>query len=169
MRLTILAILIAACAVASAQVYRRVAADGSVHFSSVPGADAQRIDIAPAQTIRMPIQGQAAESTISPTPEEDVFRYTHAAVVSPAAGEYLRANNGDVTLRLSLQPALKPEHAIIVTLDGERIAFDDDAIVLRSLNRGYHSVEVAVVDGDYQELIRTPPVSFFVLRAAGGG
>lgn len=165
-----LVILLCTCTASSAQVYRRVAPDGSVHFSSVPGADAERVDVAPAQTVRMPTAADADGTATPAMADEKAFHYTRAAILSPGAGEHVRANDGNVTLRLALEPTLRPQHVIIVNLNGERIAFDHGGtIVLSGLYRGRHRVAVAVVDGDQQELIRTQPVDFSVLRVARGG
>jgi hypothetical protein len=41
-------------------------------------------------------------------------------------------------------------------------------IELNNLARGKHTVMATVVDGEGNELIQTDPVSFFVLRVAGG-
>jgi hypothetical protein len=170
MRWITLAILICSAVAAAAQVYRRVAPDGTVHFSNVPGADAERVDVVPAQTVRMPTAARAGASATPVTPDEQVFRYTRAAILSPGEGEDVRANGGKVTLRLSLEPQLQLQHIIVVHLNDERLAFDHgDTIVLSDLYRGRHSVEVAVMDDDQRELIRTQPVSFFILRVAGGG
>jgi hypothetical protein len=42
------------------------------------------------------------------------------------------------------------------------------SIELRNLSRGLHTIEAAVVDAGGNELIRTEPVSFNILRVVPG-
>jgi hypothetical protein len=163
--------LIFACATASAQVYRRVGPDGKVYFSDRPGPDAEKVEVAPAQAVRIP---PARESTDAAAQQEEASEaYASFAVVSPASGEAVRANDGNVTIQLSLQPQLKPGHTIALKIDGEDgqdISTGEDlAIELTNMSRGQHSVEVTVVDDKGNALIQAGPVNFNVLRVAGGG
>jgi hypothetical protein len=95
--------------------------------------------------------------------------YTEFMIASPIADEGVRANNGNVLVQLLLQPALHPPHVIVLRVDGEAGKSGSDlTIELNNLARGKHTVMATVVDGEGNELIQTDPVSFFVLRVAGG-
>jgi hypothetical protein len=169
MKRIFLLFLIFACATASAEVFRRVGPDGQVYFSDQPGPDAERIEVRPVPTVRMPTP--VPETTVQPDAgqqEEDAVAYTSFSIVSPASGEGVRANNGNVTVQMKLEPGLKSGHTIKLKVDGEdgkdMNAVDGMSVQLVSMSRGRHTVEAMVVDGEGNVLIQTEPVSFNVLR-----
>ena len=163
-------------ATVSAQVFRRTGPDGQVYFSDRPGPDAEQVDVTPAQTISLPPvpeQKDAAEQPGGGTTaqQEDVTSpYTEFTIVSPTSEEGVRANDGNVTVQLSLQPELITGHTIALKIDGEdgkgTSTGEGLAIELSNLSRGRHSVEATVVDQQGNELTQAGPVSFHVLRAA---
>ena len=156
---------------AGAQVYKRIGPDGKVYFSDQPGADAREVDIAPAQAVSLtplPAQTGAAQ------PRNDAgASYTEFTIVSPTSDQGVRANDGNVTVSLSLQPELMSGHTVILNVDGEdgeQIRSSGGmSIELNNLSRGRHSVEATVVDAEGNALIQAGPLSFNVLRVAVGG
>ena len=175
MKRIFLLFLIFACATASAEVYRRVGPDGEVFFSDQPGPDAERIEVAPAQAVHMP-PSELTETTAQPDnkaagqPEEEAVAYTVFSIISPASEEAVRANDGNVTIHLMLQPGLAPGHSIKLKVDGEdgkdMNIVDTTTIELVNMSRGRHAVEATVVNDKGKELIQTDPVSFDVLRVS---
>jgi hypothetical protein len=165
-----LLLLVFVCAAASAQVYQRTGPDGKVYFSDQPGPDAVQVDVPPAQTISLPA---VPESTEPAQQAGDVTSYTEFTIVSPTSEQEVRANDGNVPVQLSLQPALMPGHTIALTIDGEDghtvKAGDGMTVELSNLSRGRHSVEATVVDDAGNAQIQAGPVSFNVLRVAVGG
>jgi hypothetical protein len=158
------------CATASAQVYRRVGPDGHVYFSDRPGPDAEQIQVTPNTAVRLPPapgQGDATgqQDTVAPA-------YSSFSIVSPASNQGIRANNGDVTVVLKLVPDLLPGHTIMLSINGQNdeqiITGEDTAIELTNLSRGLHTIEATVLDEQDVVLIKADPVSFNVLRVAGG-
>lgn len=164
-----------ASATATAQVYERIGPNGEIYLSDRPGPDARRIDVPPPQTVTLPpvtprsgrLEGQGGDAANPAAPA-----YTAFSIVSPVAGEGVRANDGNVTVRLSLEPRLAAGHVIRLNLDGE------DGVLKRSggnldfpltnLSRGRHSVEAQVLDQAGNVLMTAGPVTFNVLRFAGG-
>lgn len=152
--------------------YRRVASDGHVYFSDQPGPDAEKVEVRPVQTIRMPAQEPTATGTQPDAGQQqaEAVAYTSFSIVSPAGEEAVRTNNGDVTVNMELQPGLQPSHTIKLTADGQdgedinRI--DGTSIQLVNMSRGRHTVEAMVVDNQDKVLIQAEPVSFHVLRAS---
>jgi hypothetical protein len=175
MKRIFLLFLIFACATASAEVFRRVGPDGEVYFSDQPGPDAERIEVAPAQSVSMP-PSELTETTAQPDneaagqQEEEAAAYSLFSIISPASEEAVRANEGNVTIHLMLQPELAPAHAIELKVDGEDgkdvNTVDDTTIELVNMSRGRHTVEATVVDDKGNELIQASPVSFDVLRVS---
>jgi hypothetical protein len=160
--------LIFACATASAQVFRRTGPDGQVHFSDQPGPDAEQVDVTPAQTISLP--AVPAQTDATEQQEDATSSYTEFTIISPTSEQAVRANDGNVTVQLSLQPELMTGHTIALKIDGEDgVAIntgDGLTVELSNLSRGLHSVEATVLDPEGNELIQTGAVSFNVLRVA---
>ncbi len=173
-----LLLLIFLCATASAQVFRRIGPDGQVYFSDRPGPDAEQVEVTPTQTISLPPvperRGTASRPVGGATKQQgdSASSYTRFSIVSPINYEGYRANDGNVTVRLALEPELMPGHSIALNVDGEdgeKIRTGDGmAIELRNLSRGRHTVKATVVDRNGNAFIKARPVSFYVLRFAGG-
>ena len=178
MRPTLILVTIFVCATAGAQVYKRIGPDGQVYFSDQPGPDAEAVESSRPQVISMPPlpertttasqRGGGAEKQ-----EDSAFSYTLFSVVSPTKYQGYRANDGNIRVRLSLEPALRPGHTVVLNVDGEdgeKIRSGGGmAIELQNLSRGQHTVWAKVVDDKGRESIRTEPVSFYILRVARGG
>lgn len=175
-----LILLVFVCATTSAQqVYRRIGPDGQVYFSDQPSPDAERIEVTPAPAIRLtPVPGQTdattqADEGATEPQDEALPPYTDFTIASPVSEQAVRANDGNVTVRLSLQPDLMPGHRIALKVDGEDgkdvSTADAMSIELSNLSRGRHTIEARVVDDEGNELIQAGPVTFYVLRAALGG
>ena len=171
-RLLPLVLVFTGVAQANTEVFRRIGPDGEVYFSDSPGPGAESVIISPAQTTRLPA---VAPRTVDVESSADVKEvaipaYTDFSVVKPSPDQGVRANDGSVTIYLSLRPALMPGHTIELKVDGEdgeKIRSGDTLnFNLSEMSRGRHSVAARVVDENGQELITTDPVGFYVLRAA---
>jgi hypothetical protein len=162
-------LLMLVCTVASAQVYKRTGPDGQVYFSDLPDADSEKVDVTPAQTISMPPMSEN-KGVQSQQEQEPAAVYTAFSIVSPTDGQEIRANDGNVSVQLSLQPALKSSHSVSLIINGEDGSRSSTGhglnIGLSNLSRGRHTVEAAVVDTQGRQLIKAGPVSFNVLRYA---
>ena len=160
------------CATANSQIFRRIGPDGQVYFSDQPGPDAERVDVTPAQTISLPPVAEQTEPAAAATQGDATVAYTEFSITSPTSDQGVRANDGNVTVHLSLQPALQSGHMIILNVDGQDGESTNSSsglmIELNNLSRGQHTVMATVVDEDGKVLIKTEPVSFHVLRVAGG-
>ncbi len=171
MRCSLLLFLVLVCAAAGAQVYKRVGPDGNVYFSDQPGPDARQIEVKPAQAISLP---PVPRQTGAAQQQYDVSAtYSEFTIVSPTSDQAVRANDGKVTVSLSLKPKLMPGHTVRLKVDGkdgEQIKTGGGlSIELSNLSRGLHTVEATVVDAQGHAVIQTGPVSFNVLRVAAGG
>lgn len=162
------------CASAAAQVYKRIGPDGTVYFSDQPGPGAEPVELSPPQVITMPPLPERRRTAKQPDQgvtdqaKDESPRYTEFSVASPAKYAGYRANDGNITVRLSLEPALRPGHTIVLNVDGEdgeKVRTGQSmAIELFNLSRGRHTVWAKVVDDAGKALIKTEPVSFYVLR-----
>jgi hypothetical protein len=99
--------------------------------------------------------------------------YAQFTVIKPSYDQGVRANDGSVTVYLSLQPALMPGHTIVLNVDGEdgeKIRSGESLnFNLSSMSRGRHTVAAKVINEQGEEVIETGPVGFYVLRNALGG
>ena len=109
---------------------------------------------------------------VGTTAQAQLPGYSDFSITSPKGEEGVRANDGNVTVQLSLQPALRSGHIIVLSVSGEG---DDTttnsrglSIGLKNLSRGLHTISATVVDKDENKLINAEPVSFYVLRVGGG-
>ncbi len=94
-------------------------------------------------------------------------KYTSISIVAPKPDQAIRANDGDVTLMLSIQPKLQKGHSIVVFLDGKQVSNGASrAVNLTGLDRGLHQVHAEIRDAYKTTLISSPPVNFTVLRTS---
>ena len=178
MQRLLIILLVFVCTTANSQIYRRIGPDGQVYFSDQPGPDAERVEITPAQTISLP---PVPEQTEYVEPAGDVTReqqqeaiafYTGFSITSPVDQRGIRANDGNITVQLSVQPELKSDHMIVLTVDGEdgeaTYSSIDMTVDLTNLSRGQHTIMATVVDAEGNKLIQSEAITFFVLRVPGG-
>lgn len=171
MKLILVLLMTALFATAGAEVFRTTGPDGEVYFSDRPTAAAVRVELSPAQTVELRTRAPTEDSAVDQQPAD--VPYAELSVVKPSFDQGVRANGGSVTVYLSLQPALQAGHTIELKVDGEdgeRIYSGDTLnFNLNDMSRGRHTVAVRVVNEKGEELIRTGPVGFYVLRVALGG
>ena len=177
MQRLLIILLVFVCATANSEIFRRIGPDGQVYFSDQPGPDAERVEITPAQTISLPpvseqteSEGPAGDAAINPQQEATVL-YTGFSITHPVDQRGVRANDGNITVQLSVQPELQPDHMIVLTVDGEdgeaTYSSIDMTVELTNLSRGQHTLMASVVDTAGNKLIQSEPVTFFVLRVPG--
>ena len=133
-------------------------------------APLQTIDVPPTPPRSSAIQRSNGER---PDAKKSASRYGRFSILSPSNGQSVRANDGNVTVSLSLEPTLVQGHSIELIVDGEGGAktFSGTALSFRlsELPRGEHSLTARIKNGRGEQLMETGPVTFFVLRVALGG
>jgi hypothetical protein len=154
-------------AASSAPAWTWVDANGQVHFSDRPVPGARQVELAGAQAFagQTPARGarqRDGSSTVSPAP------YQAIDVVSPAEQETLWNIGGTLNVQVRLQPALQPGHRFDIALDGERRNLDSTSgrVAVPNVFRGAHTLEVVVFDAAGNELMRSPPRTFFVQQTS---
>jgi hypothetical protein len=158
-------LLLCLTALASAQVFRSVGPDGTVQFSDQPAPGATSVDVQPAQTV--PMGGPILRSPAPAAAKEPGGPvYGRFEILSPTADEGVRANDGNVTVSLALDPPLLPGHRVVVLVDGRPVGSPDASlqVALTNLDRGTHRVEASVVNAGGQALASAGPLTFHVLR-----
>lgn len=163
MRLFIYTVLITFAAAASADVYRSVDEDGNIIYSDTPSEGAEKIDLREAQTVE---SQPGTESFQYEPPESDPPpRYKEVAITSPQNDESIRANSGNITIRMSVNPSLRPGDSLVLTMDGKEIASGrSTSVSLENVDRGTHSLSARVVGRDGKSLVSSDPVKFHLMR-----
>lgn len=155
-----------------AEIYRWVDADGKTVYGDNPPktSAAKSVNLplltvadspAPKPAQANPDAAQAADKKAGDTAEA----YSDFKIASPTAEEAIRANEGNVTVSVSLKPQLKPGDGITLYLDAKQVATGTSlSFALTEVERGEHSVFAVLNDAGGNIIQNTEPVKFSVLR-----
>jgi hypothetical protein len=159
-------------AAVGAQIYSWTDAQGNVVYSDQkppPGVASHTVELKPLTTVPAapastpaPNSGTAApqNSTPSAVQAKPVLR-----IVSPKNKQGVRANNGDITVKLRVSPQLAKGQALHLYLDGKLVhAGRSLDVPLSNLDRGAHHAYVVLTDAQGQVLRRSEAITFYVLR-----
>lgn len=174
MRLQIALVLLLAAADVAAAVYKWTKPDGSVIYSDRPPAEnATPAELPPVQeiTIVPPPADETATDGDAQAAEEDrgsrESAYTQLTITSPQDQSVLRGNAGDVSVSIDLKPGLRSGDKLAIILDGHQIGQGaGTSINLSNVDRGTHTLQVAVKNSDGSTLIQSSPVTFTVQRTS---
>lgn len=148
-------------------VYRTVDEDGSVRYSDhpVPGAEAVELPEVPTLELLPPGTRPTPRRGPPPAPTQATSPiYKSLVITQPAQDSAGWYTSGQLSVSVDLQPTLQAGHILVVYLDGVRAASGSGpTFQLANVYRGTHRVEAAVYAGAL-ELLRSPPVSFHVLK-----
>ena len=162
-----LGVLLLACStIASGDVYKWVAPNGSVSYGDHPANGAQLLElpvwVPPPPSPAIPL-GPPAVRPMAPEP-----RYDQIIVRKPGRGEYVRDEGRGIAVAIAVRPRLRLDqgHAVRVLLDGVPQGSDNPELTrwLTAVERGPHTVAAQVVDPEGRTLIESRPVSFFYQR-----
>ncbi len=148
-----------------AEIYRWVdAAGNTVYGDNPPKQSAAKPVNLPVLTVAdSPAPAPAAQPDTAPAAEEQA--YTDFAITSPSADEAIRANEGNVTVSVSLKPALKPGDSVALYLDSKQVGSGTAlSFALTEVERGEHSVFAVLSNAEGDIIQNTEPVKFSVLR-----
>jgi len=157
----------------AAGVYRWVDNDGQIHYSDHPTKGSESVELRESSVYtprELPDIGQDEDTTDTDEEglegEESV--YESLRVVVPENNETVRSNEGQVRVSIELQPGLLEGHKIRLYLDGSKASGElpTTQVTLQNVERGTHSLAVAVVDATDRELIRSQTTNFHLQRLA---
>lgn len=145
-----------------AQAYRWVDDDGVVHYSDRPQPGAEEIQLPKANTTTVrAYRPDKSEQDAQPT-KAAPFNYKSLGITSPVAEETLWNIGGQLSVEVTLSPALQPGHQIRAYLDGERRTVSGLNFQLEEVWRGAHTLQAEVVDETGKLMIRSTPRRFYV-------
>ena len=158
----------------AASVYRWVDNDGQVHYSDLPANGSESVELRESSVYtprELPDISRDEEAEVADEEEglnEAESVYESLRVVVPDNGETVRSNEGEVRISIELQPGLAEGHKIRIYLDGGKASGElpTTQVTLQNVERGTHSLVVAVVDAADLELIRSEATTFHLKRLA---
>ncbi len=150
-----------------AEAYRIVHPDGSIEFTDEPVDGAEPVQLEqpstytytpPAPLPTLPAEVNPAAQAPAPLPEgEDAnFKYKKLQIVSPANDSTVVANDNRLQVAVLVDPQLRSEHQVVLSLDGQVQAKGGGVFVLEGVLRGTHSLQAKVVDAKGKTLITSP-------------
>jgi hypothetical protein len=153
------------CTNATAEVYKHTNPDGSVTFSDVPTKiDAEPIKLPPSSTYSAPPLPRA---TVNPKAKKAEVDYESVAITSPANDTVVRDNAGNITINISVKPALKPGHTTVLIMDGKNVGEGQGGnIQVTNIDRGSHTFTVRIVDNQKKTVLQSDPVTVHLQRVS---
>lgn len=153
---------------AGAEIYKSVNEEGNVTFSDKPTPGAEEIEKKDVPTVpsRMPQADIGGSNDETGEEEKEAGnRYDSIAIVSPENDTAIRENSGQVSVSVSVQPALAETHQIALYMDGTEAARSrTPTFQFSNVDRGTHTLAAAVVGSDGNEIVRSDSISFTLLR-----
>lgn len=153
-------------------IYRWVDEDGVVHFSDVPRDGADEVEVQPVQTFSAPSVPVASAKEGDDAAEEvsaPAALYESVAITSPGMEETIWNTGGNVTVSVSLNPALRQGHRITLYMDGRALGDmppGATSLVLTEVVRGTHQLKAVVSDAVGTVLAESKPTTFFYKQTA---
>jgi hypothetical protein len=154
--------------VVAATVYKWVDDSGVTHFSDQPHPNAEKVQLKAPQTYSAPkpapspASAPAPASSSAPASPQAVYR---SCVISEPTDDQMFMNTSTVTAGVAVQPAVRSGDQVVVTLDGQRVPgvpADGGAFTISPIDRGTHSIQVVVQDGNGKPVCQSPTVTFHV-------
>lgn len=151
--------------ITNAEVYKRTNPDGSVEFTDVPSKQKEEaVPLSPMSTFKAPVSSlpQTRRDAPPPVPAPG---YTSLTITDPANDAAIRSNSGDVSVAVSVAPALSAKHTLVLLVDGQAMGeYADGAFALSNVDRGSHTLTAQVLDENGEELMSSEPVVFHLQR-----
>lgn len=170
MKLLIPLLLLFFYAPAQADIYKGTDAEGQTTYSDEAHPDSKLIPTPSPNTIQMQ-KPVAAKPVKEKEVTEVTTKYTLFNIVSPTNGETLRSNTGDISVVISLEPALDKEkgHRIIIYLDDQAVlsTATESNIQLANVGRGQHSLRAEVRSSKGKRIISSASVIIHMKRLSG--
>jgi hypothetical protein len=144
-------------------------ANGTVHYSDVPGPGAVKMDVNVSQG-----QPGAAPAAPAPGPSRPAApaatSYNSLSIVQPADGTSYFDADTVVDVQIASDPELASGDSVFLYLDGKRVGNSGDALSysLPSVERGAHSLTAAIFDAQGNEKIRSRQVVFYMKQTTVG-
>lgn len=154
---------------AFAQVYKVVDKDGNVTYTDTAPKDGSApVDLPPISVIETPeYQVKPKPETADGNPKKSIralrSEYRDFAIISPTAEDSIWGPEQTVTVAWSTSKPLLQGMMVRVSIDGnDQGPSPSNQIAVPPLERGEHTVDATLLDGDGRLIARADPVTFFV-------
>ena len=141
--LSLICILLSAPVLAEKTVYKKTNPDGSVVFTDKNSTDSEEVKIRKPTTYQPPRLPSLSlpRKKLSPT-------FNYVLTISQPTNDHIITNQTDVTVAISLQPALSRGygHQIRYQLGGKSIISQNLSENFKDVSRGTHTVMVSIID-----------------------
>jgi len=154
-------------------VYQRTDQSGGVIFSDKPQQGSQKIEIKPLQTFS---QQSTSFMSTSPSSEKELLdskrlnevEYRTLAITAPLNRETIWSNSGDVTIKIVLEPELKPGDQWLILLDGKVVKQSRRLMHVKvsNIERGKHTLVAQVISKQGKLLKSSAEVLFYIKQAS---
>jgi len=146
-------------------IYKVTHPDGSVTYSDQALENAERMTVRPVDTVPAFDVKNSPELDKQLEPENnDAAYYTQLDIQSPEAGSAFYSGSGDVNVLVKVNPPLKRQHTLRLSMDGKTVATNQSgSFVLSTVDRGTHSLKISILDGR-QNVIKSTQSSFTLHR-----
>ncbi|UVJ44338.1 DUF4124 domain-containing protein [Pseudomonas sp. LS1212] len=166
MRTCLIGLLLVLALPATAQIYKYTDANGNAAYSQQPPNDAvsERVQLSPLNSVA-PLP---PSPSTPPAPKPRSSSAEPYSILEPANipdQQAVRANNGNLTVDVRIQPPLQPEHRLRLLLDGQPYGQPGNVphLQLVNIDRGEHNLAVQVLNDD-QVVQQSQTITFTVLR-----
>lgn len=152
MRPLLACLLFALALPASAQIYKYTDANGNTVFTNQPpeGTPSESVTLPRTNTVDMKTPNVPADQKHDSDTSQSAAPYSALSLQGIPDEEAMRANNGTFIVSVNIQPRLQAGHRLRLILDGEPYgqASNVPSLQLTNVDRGEHSLAVAVMAGD---------------------
>lgn len=165
-------------ALAQAQIYQSVDAQGYVTFSDVPQASSQSYSLSSARISDFSGAAASPDSlvvtkesgsapSVAPTAAAPVASTYSVSIVQPQDQSTVH-NQAPITVMASVQPALKTGDSLQLLVDGLPMGSPQTSLqfTLQDLIRGTHQLQVRILDVNAQTLKMSLPITLFKQQAS---
>ncbi len=149
--------------VSAETVYKTVDKEGNIIFSDTKTENAEVIEIQDAQALDIP---KVRAFKLSPPKEKHKTSvYTKLVIVSPQNDATIHSNEGNVNININIEPEINNKDTLVLYLDGKQVETGKKPqFLLTNINRGTHTVAVALKNQDGVEVKHSDKVTFHVRR-----
>ncbi len=172
-------LVLATSAGADTKIYRYEDPHGIAVFADRPSTGWQEVALSDVNAYT-PIKQKKPAS--DPLPADVDVTYESLSITGPGDGETIRRNGGNVRVTGRVEPGVRKDHRVVLLVDGAMTSRESPQDRIRSpvetdgniefaltgVARGPHTLRIAIMDGENNVLIQSPPVRFHLLRAATG-
>lgn len=146
---------------AEATIYKSVDAKGNVVYTDKPSNSSEKVELKPLTTYTPP----ARTRKLPPPPTDEVPVTPELSIVSPANGQTIWDNLGNISMEFQTNLEANEGNQIQVLLDGKPVAMTNEkSVQLQGIDRGEHTLVAEVIGPNGQVLATSNSVIVYLHR-----